>query len=69
MAKKEKEGKHLKNKRLDFFYTQYTLPPSRCIPNLKILAQTGAEKSLTEIFVRKKIGQIKGLISNMWLIL
>ena len=42
---------------------------SCCIQNLKTLAQIEAEKSVTEDFVRKKNGQIKGLISNMWLIL
>ena len=34
-----------------------------------ILGQVVPEKSLTEIFVRKKNGRIKRLISNMWLIL
>ena len=43
---------------------------SCCIQNLKTLAQIEAEKSVAENFVeRKKNGQIKGLISNMWLIL
>ena len=38
--------------------------------NLKTLVQIEAEKSVTEILLeRKKNGQIKGLISNMWLIL
>ena len=43
---------------------------SSCIQNLKILSEIEAEKSVKENFVREKEnGQIKGLISNMWLIL
>ena len=38
---------------LIFLYT-YTRPPSRCIQNLKKLAQMGAEKSATEFFAREK---------------
>ena len=51
-GKIEKEGKN--KKASSFSYTQYTLSPSRCIRNLKILAQTGAEKSVTESLVREK---------------
>ena len=51
-TKMKKEGKNENKQRLS--YTQYTLPPSRCIQNFKILAQTGAEKSVKEIFVKEK---------------
>ena len=61
MEKEKMEINKKSHKHLNFFYTQYTLPPSRCIHNLKKQDQIGAEK--------KKIRQIKGLISNMWLIL
>ena len=37
--------------------------------NLKTLTQIEAEKSEKILLERKKNGQIKGLISNMWLIL
>ena len=38
--------------------------------NLKTLSKKEAEKSVKDFFVREKEnGQIKGLISNMWLIL
>ena len=39
------------------------------VTSFKILSEVVPEKSLTENFVRKKNGQIKGLISHMWLIL
>ena len=42
------------------------------VPNFKILSQVVSEKSLTEkkvLLERKKNEQIKGLISQMWLIL
>ena len=34
--------------------TQYTLPPLRCMQSLKKPAQIGAEKCVTEIFIREK---------------
>ena len=47
-----------------------TWPSTRCIQNLKSLAQIGAEKSVTECFVREKEnGQIKRLIRYIWLFL
>ena len=50
-----------------FSFTLYTLPTWRCSQNLKTLAPIGAEKSVTEISLkRKKNEQIKGLICNMW---
>ena len=37
-----------------FSFTQYTLPTWRCTQNLKTLAPTGAEKSVTEISIGEK---------------
>ena len=36
------------------FHTQYTRPPSRCIQNLKKLAQMGVEKSVTDFLPERK---------------
>ena len=53
-----------------FSFPQFTWPLSRCIQNLKTLALTEAEKSVTEILLeRKKNGQIKRIISRKRLIL
>ena len=41
----DKEGK-INISTLNFFYT-INWPPSKCIQNLKTLASTGAEKSVT----------------------
>ena len=55
-----KEGKKNWKKKAEIkisiliFNTQQSLPPSRCIQSLKILAQIGAEKSVTEFFVGEK---------------
>ena len=70
MEKIEKEGK-IKSQHLSFVYSD-TLGCHHCvyIQNLKTPALIDAElirwKKLLE---RKKKGQIKGLISHMWLIL
>ena len=64
----EKEGKN-KSWHLGFVSSNAFGCPHRVYKILKTLAQIEAEKSVTENFVRKKNGQIKGLISHMWLIL
>ena len=51
----------------------YNFPYLIFVPSFKILRQAVPEKSLTENFEKillekKKNGQIKGLISNMWLL-
>ena len=55
--KKEKIEKRRQNKsqHLGFVFEQYCIwLSSCCIQNLKTLAQIGAEKSVSENFVRKK---------------
>ena len=53
------------------FVTQHNSSLSSFVPNFRFLSQAVAEKSLTEksSLERKKNEQIKGLISNMWLLL
>ena len=63
----KKEGK-MRISILIFIYTIH-FAYLKVYTNLKTLAQIGAEKSVTEISLkRKKNEQIKGLISNMWLL-
>ena len=52
-----------------FSFLQYTSPLSRRIQKLKTLALIEAEKSVTEIFIGAKNGQIMGMISRRTLIL
>ena len=52
----------------EFSFTQYTVSTWRCKQNLLTINSEGAKESVTEIFIWKKNEQIKGLISNMWLL-
>ena len=64
----EKQGKNY-SQNLSFVFS-ITLTCPHCIQNLKTLAVIDAELiKWKKILERKKNRQIKGLISNMWLIL
>ena len=52
-GKWKKDGKN-KSQNLGFSVPQYTWPLSRCIRNLKTLALTEAEKSVTENLIGEK---------------
>ena len=65
----EKEGK-IKSQHPWFCLQKYTWLSSLCIQNLNIVALIDSELiRWKKLFERKKKGQIKGLISHMWLIL